>query len=136
MKTRILILFIALLLIPNHLVTGQKQQVIPGSFQDSAAFLKMELNRLKTQNNKISSRLDSIISDIQKKKEQEEEESNLQKLLDEANQLAVREKEVEEDLTKKFQSGVRQFFLVRVVWDGIAKRILSLIFIITKKVIH
>jgi hypothetical protein len=108
MKTRILILFVALLLIPNHLVTGQKQQVIPGTFQDSAAFLKMELNRLKTQNNKISSRLDSIISDIQKKKEQEEAESSLQELLDEANQLAVREKEKEEDLTKKFQSGVRQ----------------------------
>jgi hypothetical protein len=32
----------------------------------------------------------------------------MQKLLDEANRLSVKEKEIEEDLSKKFQSGIRQ----------------------------
>jgi len=108
MRKKIFILFIASFLISGNFLAGQKLQVISGALQDSLTFLKMELIQLKTQNKIISSRLDSVISDIKKKEEQVKAEDNLKQLLDEANQLAVREKEKEEDLSKKFQSGVRQ----------------------------
>ncbi len=108
MRKRIFIVYVASFLIPCHFLAGQKPQVLNHTLQDSVAFLKMELIRLKTQNKLISSKLDSLISDLNQKRELVEAESNLQQLLDEADQLSVMEKGKEEDLSKKFQSGVRQ----------------------------
>jgi hypothetical protein len=89
-------------------VSGQQQQLISKAVQDSLVLLKNELLQLKTENKVILVRLDSLINDIILKKEQAEGEGDIQKLLEEANQLSVLEKEVEEDLSMKFQSGVRQ----------------------------
>src|SRR4030042_2491817 len=101
-------LFIVLILIPGHSLSGQDQEVIPQSLNDSLALLKMELIQLKTQNKILSSRLDSLIFKLDQKEKLAVEEGELQRLQDEASQLSVREEEKEEDLSKKFQSGVRQ----------------------------
>lgn len=56
----------------------------------------------------IRARLDSLILKFYQKEDQTKTEDGLGKLLEEANQLAEREKEEEIHLSKKFQSGVRQ----------------------------
>lgn len=96
------------LLIPGHSLYGQRNDDLTLSVQDSLAQLKKEIYQLKSENTIISSKLDSLISDINNKQDLSEAENDLQKLLDEAEQLSAREKEKEEQLNKKFHSGVRQ----------------------------
>ncbi|HBE40669.1 MAG TPA: hypothetical protein DDW27_05615 [Bacteroidales bacterium] len=108
MRNRIFKLILALIYTSVSSLSGQQQQLINKSLQDSLALLKSELIQMKSENESISTRLDSLIDDFILKKEQEEAENDLKKLLDEANKLSVQEKEKEEDLSVKFQSGVRQ----------------------------
>jgi len=108
MKKWIYNLLIISILIPCHSVSGQNHKSITGSIQDSLVFLKTEMAKLRAKQEKVISMLDSLISDINQKEEMAEKETDLQKLLEEANQLSVMEKEKGEDLSKKFLSGVRQ----------------------------
>lgn len=108
MKKWIFNLIIISILFPFHSVSGQNQQAVIRSVQDSLVFLKTELVKLKAEHEIMSSRIDSLISDIDLKRQLGEAEDDLQKLMDDANQLSVMKKEKEEDLSKKFLSGVRQ----------------------------
>ncbi len=101
-------LCIPLFLISVFDLSGQAQKQISGADQDTLIRLKKDFIRLKSQYVDISSRFDSLIRAIEHEEENEKAEGDLQKLLDEANQMASMEKEKEEDVTKKFQSGVRQ----------------------------
>ncbi|HOF20191.1 MAG TPA: hypothetical protein PLO24_02970 [Bacteroidales bacterium] len=87
---------------------AQRQNVVYVSEQDSLLKLKEELKLLKTEYIDIASRFDSLIQAIDRKEKAAQAENDLQKLLDEANRMAALEKEKEEDLAVKFQSGVRQ----------------------------
>lgn len=108
MRKRILTISVAIAFICISSLSGQQQQSINKAVQDSLVLLKNEVVQLKTGNKVILDRLDSLINDIILKEEQAEGDGDIQKLLEEANQLSVLEKEIEEDLSIKFQSGVRQ----------------------------
>jgi hypothetical protein len=108
MKIWINYLFIISFLFYHHPLNGQDQKLKTGSLQDSLSILKKEMAILKTEHEKVNTVLDSLISEIAQKEEMKQKETDMQKLLDEANQLSVMEKEKEEDLSKKFLSGVRQ----------------------------
>jgi hypothetical protein len=107
MRKWIFNLFFAAILFPGQYLSGQDQEVISRQ-KDSLILLRLELNQLKMDQEVISMKLDSLISDLIQKKKAAEAESDMQRLIDEANQLAVREKEKEEDISKKFHSGARQ----------------------------
>src|SRR4030042_4244267 len=104
MRKRLFILFIFPIFIPCHFLSAQDQR----SQQDSQMLLKKELAQLKSEQMVTRARLDSRILKFYQKEDQAKTEDDLGKLLEEANQLAVREKEEETHLSKKFQSGVRQ----------------------------
>jgi hypothetical protein len=108
MRKRTFILFIISILMPVYSLSGQNLQPNPRSLQDSMVFLKMELTRLKAQHKIISSKLDSLILELNQKTKLAAEEDNMKQLMDEANQLTLREKEKEENISKKFLSGIRQ----------------------------
>ena len=105
---RIYILFLIFILSPGHFLLAQVKKDIPVPLQDSLELLRKELVFLKNQNEIINARLDSLLLNLNIKEEEKQAESDLQKLLEEASQFAEREKEEEEDLSKKFHSGVRQ----------------------------
>jgi hypothetical protein len=108
MKNRLAVFTIILLLIPGHSLKAQNERLLTRSYQDSLAILKEKLNQLKIKQGVLNYRLDSLILILSQKAEKEGERDNLQQLLEEANQLATREREQEVDISKKFQSGVRQ----------------------------
>jgi hypothetical protein len=91
-----------------HSISGQEQRVMSQSIRDSLASMKIELIQLRTQNKIISTRLDSLIYELNQKQKLAKEESDLKRLQDEADKLSVLEEEKELDLSKKFQSGVRR----------------------------
>ena len=108
MKKNARIIIIILFLIPGDLLIAQIGQVSNRSLQDSLIILKENIKKLEEQNRIEISRLDSLILNMNTAGRQETKEDNLQKLLDEANQLSSRDKEKEVDLSKRFQSGTRQ----------------------------
>lgn len=108
MKKWIFKLLIVSTFIPFHSINGQNQEVISVSLQDSLSFLKDELLYLKMQNERIESRLDSLILNLTRKEEEEKTENDLQKLLEDAEQLSSKKVEEEIDISKKFHSGERQ----------------------------
>ena len=108
MRKRIYILFITSILAPCHFLSGQNQQEILRSLQDSLVLLKKEFLHLKIQNEKINSRLDSLAITLTRKEEETKAEDDLQKLLEDADQLSTRQAKEEIDIAKKFQSGERQ----------------------------
>jgi hypothetical protein len=108
MGKRILILIICIMILPLHFIKGQNQQNLQLTRQDSLAILQKELSLLKAQNISLGTRLDSLISQLKQREGQAGTEDDIQKLLEEAARLSEREKETEESMNKKFQSGVRQ----------------------------
>ncbi len=82
---------------------------ISGRLQtDSLELFRKELRILQTKFETISLRLDSIIFKISQEDDKKSHENDLAQLLIDAERLAEKEKEQEENLAKKFQSGVRQ----------------------------
>jgi competence protein ComGC len=108
MKKWIISLFIISILVPCLSLSGQDQKVTQRSVQDSVAILKAKVSNLETKYDNVISRLDSLISDLHRKEQEAGAKGELDKLLEEASQLAEKEKEKEEDISKKFQSGIRQ----------------------------
>lgn len=104
MKRKIFILNLLILFLPLQLITAQKKE----PEKDSLNILKHELLRIDEENAILQKRVDSLIRSIILEKAAVEEENALQKLLDEAEQLTMKEKEKETTLSKKFSSGVRQ----------------------------
>jgi len=90
----------------------------PGSWQnlfaqeealsDSIALLRKELRSLQQKYDRELLKLDSLMMQFETKIKTGEKEDDLQKLLEEADHLAAKEKEEEMDLSKKFHTGVRQ----------------------------
>jgi len=104
MRKRLLILLIFLIHFPAHFLSAQDQRYQ----QDSLILLKKELVQLKSEQTITRAKLDSLLLNICQKEEMVQTEDDLGKLLEEANNLAERQKEEETHLSKKFQSGVRQ----------------------------
>jgi hypothetical protein len=100
----LIILFIA----TCNSLPAWSQKNAASSLQDSLALMKAEIAKLKAANENIYKRIDSLVSEMNRKEELAEAENDLQQLLEEANQLSVMEKEKEADLSKKFLSGIRQ----------------------------
>ena len=75
---------------------------------DSLALLRKDLRSLQQKYDQELLKLDSLMIQLETKITTREQEDDLQKLLEEANQLAVKEKEEEMDHSKKFHTGVRQ----------------------------
>lgn len=101
-------LWIILTFCTCQFLSAQRQQTTVKSYQDSLEILKKNLQYLKAQQSLLSLKLDSLVSDIKRKETEDKSEEDLKKLLEEANQLAAREEIKEEDISKKFHSGVRQ----------------------------
>jgi hypothetical protein len=108
MRKLILSLLIVFIISSFHSISGQEQHPMSQSLRDSLAYLKIELIQIKAQNKIISTRLDSLISELNQKEKLAEQETDLKRLQDEANKLSALEEEKEIDLSKKFQSGVRR----------------------------
>ncbi len=87
---------------------SQDQQMTVRSLQDSLNVLKQKMISVQTDNIKIKKDLDSLLSGLRAGREQEETDTDLQQLLDEANRLADKETVKDEDQLKKFHSGIRQ----------------------------
>ena len=105
---RIFYITITLIIFSGHLLRAQNQRVIPEAVQDSLDLLNKEIRMLKSQNKITALKLDSLLKSLTIKEDEKQAEDDLQKLIEEASQLAAREKEEEETLSKKFHSGVRQ----------------------------
>ena len=101
------LVFIAIIF-PAQSLCGQSRQLTPQLLQDSLDIVKAELAELRRENQAVVVRLDSLVSDMIRKEKLAEEEGELQKLIEEASQMAVMDKQREENLSKKFHSGVRQ----------------------------
>ena len=69
--------------------------------------LRLELQDLVAQQDVKLQELERLMAEIQAKLEEEEVVDELQKLLEEATQLTVKEPEVSESVGKRFSSGVR-----------------------------
>ncbi|NQU85884.1 MAG: hypothetical protein HQ541_09005 [Mariniphaga sp.] len=69
--------------------------------------LRHELQELKETSVLKTSQLEKLILSLKAKIDNSEQEDELKKLLEEANQLSTQEKEEKSDISKKFQSGVR-----------------------------
>lgn len=95
------------ILFPGHLLLCQNDKTITAN-HDSLLHLRQELIQLKQVQSVTDSRLDSLISDLIRKEKEAMAESEMQKLLDEAEHLSVMEKEREENISRKFHSGTRQ----------------------------
>jgi hypothetical protein len=95
------------IIVPGHFLYSQNNKAVFPD-KDSLTQIRLELNQLKNKQEIIDSKLDSLISDLIHKEQVAEAESEMQKLVDEANHLAVVEREREENLSKKFHSGTRQ----------------------------
>ncbi|HOO98849.1 MAG TPA: hypothetical protein PLV06_07300 [Bacteroidales bacterium] len=104
MRKKIIITCLFIFFITQHLLTAQTNE----PDKDSLGIVKNELIRIDQENRILNSRIDSLIRSINLEKSALEEENALQKLLDEAEQLTMKEKEKETSLAKKFISGVRQ----------------------------
>ena len=102
-----IILLLVFILFPGRLLFSQDDGDVTLS-KDSLLRLKQELILLRQGQTVTESRLDSLISDIIRKEKAADAESEMQKLLDEAEHLSVMEKEREEDISRKFHSGTRQ----------------------------
>ncbi|MFO7620718.1 MAG: hypothetical protein R6W81_05560 [Bacteroidales bacterium] len=87
---------------------AQERGVPARSREDSLAILKKELNLMQNRFEKISLRLDSLVFTLRTEEKITQEKDDLQRLIEEAGQLAEREKEQEDNISRKFQSGVRQ----------------------------
>jgi len=92
----------------SHLLVAQNVEVSIESLRDSLKDLRRELDGLKINQELIMFRMDSVLSILDKEEEQKKEEGDLEELLKEASELAVKERAEEADVSKKFHSGVRQ----------------------------
>lgn len=97
--------FVFMLLFP---IVGQNLFAQEEVLLDSIALLRRELRSLQQKYDRELFKLDSVITHLEKEVSTSEQEDNLEKLLEEANQLTSKEKEEEMDLSKKFHTGVRQ----------------------------
>ena len=70
--------------------------------------LKAELEALKQKQETKLDELEKLVKEIKNKLDKKDQEDELQKLLEEANQLKNVEKKEEKGLGKKFRSGIRQ----------------------------
>ncbi|MBN2864283.1 MAG: hypothetical protein JXN62_14035 [Bacteroidales bacterium] len=86
----------------------QGQNAASSSPEDSLIFFKNELKKLKGEHELTSTKLDSLIRDLNRKGQVNAEENSLELLLEEASQLSEKDAEEEESTTRKFQSGIRQ----------------------------
>ncbi|UCG27773.1 MAG: hypothetical protein JSV24_12505 [Bacteroidales bacterium] len=91
----------------GQFITAQERTDESLSRDDSIALLRKELLLLKERYDKEIFRLDSLLQELHTTMESKEKEAEFQKLLDQANQLASKEKEEKVDLSKKFHSGTR-----------------------------
>lgn len=101
-------LFLSLIIFNTNYLFSQTLKELPLPLQDSIKKMSNELSLLKNQNTLIKAKLDSLVLQLNMKEESKQSEDEIRKLLDEANKLAQMEKEEEENLSKKFHSGVRQ----------------------------
>jgi len=108
MKNRLIILLLFILVIPATRLAAQQKMESDRILHDSLAILQKKLDQMKSDQRKMLSRIDSVILSISEKEKADTEEENINKLLQEADQLSARQKEEEVHLSKKFQSGVRQ----------------------------
>ncbi|UCE07674.1 MAG: hypothetical protein JSW07_06480 [bacterium] len=69
--------------------------------------LKADLEKIKESHELKVKQLEKLINEIKEKIEKKEKEDELQKLLEEANQLSTKAKEEEITVSKRFHSGVR-----------------------------
>ena len=90
-------------LVSWHNLAAQ-EKILP----DSLILLKNELRSLQLRYNSDILRIDSLLNNLENSIKTKDQVDDFQKLLDEANQLAAKEKEEKSDLSKKFHSGVRQ----------------------------
>jgi len=107
-EMRLKYFFIALLVLSLSVEVLNAQEVEETTAPDKEIeLLKEELQKLKEgQKDKIE-QLEKLILELKEKIESREQEDELKKLLEEASQLSVREKEEKTDISKKFHSGVR-----------------------------
>lgn len=89
-------------------IMAQTEEKSSESFKKEIQQLRAELENLRQDYEGKINKLDSLIQKIQRKFDEEQKENELQKLLDEANQLSTRIKEEKTDISKKFHSGVRR----------------------------
>ncbi len=75
--------------------------------KNDLAQLKAELEKLKKSHELKGKELEKLIHEIKQKIEQKEKVDELQKLLEEADQLSTKAKEEEITVSKRFHSGVR-----------------------------
>ena len=75
--------------------------------QNDLEQLKADLEKLKESHELKVKELEKLINEIKEKIEKKGKEDELQKLLEEANQLSAKAKEEEITVSKRFHSGVR-----------------------------
>ncbi len=105
---KIIFLFLTLIVFPGHCLMAQIKKESPSSLQDSIELMRNELSLLKNQNKIVVARLDSLLLQLTVSEEVKQSGDDMKRLIDEANGLAEREKEEQENLSKKFHSGIRQ----------------------------
>lgn len=109
MKNRSILLFLILTaFLHGQYVYGQDQQVTVRILQDSLNILKHKISTIELDNLKIRRDIDSLLTKSSSTGELEEADTDLQQLMDEANQLAEKKAVKDEDQLKKFHSGIRQ----------------------------
>ncbi|MBA7560351.1 hypothetical protein ES708_01976 [subsurface metagenome] len=107
MKTKFLF-FLLYIFITTGSILAQTGGESSESFKKELQQIRTELENLRQDYTGKINELDSLIRKIQGKFDEEQKENELQKLLDEANQLSARIKEEKTDISKKFHSGTRR----------------------------
>ncbi|MBN1820059.1 MAG: hypothetical protein JXR31_05350 [Prolixibacteraceae bacterium] len=100
-----LLIMIGFILYSNILHAQDK--INSGNQETETAILKKQLQELKESNEINIARLEELISSLKARLDNAEQQDELKKLLEEANQLSSKEKEEKADISKKFMSGVR-----------------------------
>jgi len=108
MRRHISIFLILLFFIFCRDLQAQETGISGRALTDSLEQLRNDLRILQIKYETISLRLDSMVFKLSLEEEEKSIEDDLKQLLIDAERLAEKEKEQEENLAKKFQSGVRQ----------------------------
>jgi hypothetical protein len=108
MKSWLYCCIIILILLPDNSVNAQDVKESVQAIQDSIILMKKEIINLKEQNKALGARLDSIVSGETVSASVTDGDEDIRKLMEEAALLSEKEEFKEENVAKKFLSGVRQ----------------------------
>ncbi|MFC1513525.1 hypothetical protein ACFL5P_00790 [candidate division KSB1 bacterium] len=108
MKVILLVLLVFSIVLVNTNGLSQEVTDTKSTTEDEIRALKEQLKALKEAQEIKLKELEDLINGIKEKIESKEQEDELNKLLEEAQQLTTVEKQEEAGVGKKFHSGVRQ----------------------------